>query len=140
MSSTMKLELVTPENRALSEEIDAIGIPSGDGEIMVYPGHVPLVTTLVPGELTIIRHGKEEVLAVGEGFVMITADAVSVVTDLAVDAESLDEAKLEEARRQAEKRLQQKLSEEEAATVNASLSKTLVQLNVKRRFGGRAGG
>ncbi|OGV64641.1 MAG: ATP synthase F1 subunit epsilon [Lentisphaerae bacterium RIFOXYB12_FULL_65_16] len=137
MPATMKLELVTPESRELTEEIEAISLPSADGEIMVYPGHVPLVTILVPGELTLLRKGKEEILAVGEGFVMVTTDTVAVVTDMAIEAASIDEAKAEEARQQAEKRLHQKLSDEEAATVSATLSKSLAQLNVKRRMHGR---
>jgi F-type H+-transporting ATPase subunit epsilon len=63
----------------------------------------------------------------------VTGDRVSVLTDLAIAADSIDEAKVEEARRRAESRLREKLSDEEVASVNASLARSLAQLNVKRR-------
>jgi F-type H+-transporting ATPase subunit epsilon len=65
--------------------------------------------------------------------VQITSGSVSIVTDMAVAAENIDEAKVEEARQRAAARLQEKLSDEEVATVNASLARSLAQLQVKRR-------
>ena len=72
-------------------------------------------------------------LATGEGLIEVTANRVSVLTDLAAAADRIEEAKAEEARRRAEARLREKLSDEEAATVNAALARSLAQLNVKRR-------
>jgi F-type H+-transporting ATPase subunit epsilon len=72
-------------------------------------------------------------LAVGEGLVEITGDRVSIVTDMAIPAERIDEATVEEARARAAARLQEKISDEEVATVNASLARALAQLQVKRR-------
>jgi F-type H+-transporting ATPase subunit epsilon len=63
----------------------------------------------------------------------IGADHVSIVTDMAIAADKIDEAKVEEARRKAAARLEEKLSDEEVASVNASLARSLAQLNVKRR-------
>ena len=91
------------------------------------------MTQLVPGEMVARRGGRDEFLAVGEGLVKITADKVSVLTDMAVTAESIDEAKAEEARQRAAARLREKLSAEEVASVNASLARSLAQLQVKRR-------
>jgi F-type H+-transporting ATPase subunit epsilon len=70
---------------------------------------------------------------VGEGFAEITADHVSILTDMAIRAENIDEAKAEEARRRAEARLAQQLDADEAAVVSAALAHSLAQLNVKRR-------
>jgi F-type H+-transporting ATPase subunit epsilon len=67
------------------------------------------------------------------GFVEITGEKVSILTDMAIKAESIDEAKAEEARRRAEARLTEKLDDEEAANVNAALAHSLAQLKVKRR-------
>ena len=72
-------------------------------------------------------------LAIGEGLVEIAADRVAIVTDMAIPAERIDEAKVEEARARAEARLREKISDEEVATVNASLARSLAQLQVKRR-------
>jgi len=92
-----------------------------------------LMTQLVPGEMVARGGGHDEFLAVGEGLVKVTADKVSVLTDMAVAAESIDEAKAEEARQRAAARLREKLSAEEVASVNASLARSLAQLQVKRR-------
>ena len=70
---------------------------------------------------------------VGGSVVQITADRVAILTDMAIRAENIDEARAQEARRRAEARLQEKLSDEEVAAVNASLARSLAQLKVKRR-------
>ena len=99
----------------------------------IYPHHVRLITQIVPGEIIVTRDGQDRFLAVGEGLVEITADRVAIVTDMAIPAEHIDEAKAEEARARAAARLREKLSDEEVATVNASLARSLAQLQVKRR-------
>jgi F-type H+-transporting ATPase subunit epsilon len=65
--------------------------------------------------------------------VEVTATQVSIVTDMAINADQIDEAKVEEARARAAARLQEKISDEEVASVNASLARSLAQLQVKRR-------
>ncbi len=110
-----------------------VTLPAVDGQIGVYAQHVPLLTRMVPGEMIVRRGGRDEFLAVGEGLVEITGELVAIVTDMAVAVESIDEARVEEARRRAEARLRDKISDEEVATVNASLARSLAQLNVKRR-------
>ena len=79
------------------------------------------------------KGGQDYFLAVGEGFVEITGERVAIMTDMAIKAENIDEAKAEEARRRAEVRLSEKLSDEESAMVSAALAHSLAQLKVKRR-------
>jgi F-type H+-transporting ATPase subunit epsilon len=110
-----------------------VTLPGVEGELGVYPNHVRLVTQMVPGQVTIRDHGAERLLAVGEGLIDISATRVSVVTDMAVDADRIDEAAVEDARARAAARLQEKISDEEVASVNASLARSLAQLQVKRR-------
>ena len=69
----------------------------------------------------------------GEGFVEITGERVAILTDMAIKAENIDEAKAEEARKRAEARLAEKLGDEEVANVSAALAHSLAQLKVKRR-------
>jgi F-type H+-transporting ATPase subunit epsilon len=95
--------------------------------------HEPLMTQMVPGEMVVRKDGKETFLAVGEGMIEITFSGVSILTDMAVAADSIDEAKAEEARLRAQARLKEKMSSEEVAGVNASLARSLAQLRVKRR-------
>jgi F-type H+-transporting ATPase subunit epsilon len=94
------------------------------------------MTKLVPGEITVRKDGRDLFLAVGGGFVEVTGTRVSILTDMAVAADKIDEAKVEEARRRAEARLKERLSDEEVASVNASLARSLAQLRVKRRHRG----
>lgn len=131
----LKLEIVTPEEKVYSEEVDQVTLPTSTGEITVLPTHLPLVTQIIPGEITVKKSGKLSHLVTGEGFAEITHTGVSVMTDLAQSSEKIDEKAAEEARKRAEEALKQKhtLSEEEFAMTAAALEKALASLRVKRR-------
>jgi F-type H+-transporting ATPase subunit epsilon len=131
--ATLKLEIVTPEAVTYSENVDMVTLPAVEGEMGIFPMHVPLMTQIVPGEVSVRKNGQDYFLAVGEGFVEITGDRVAILTDMAIKADDIDEAKAEEARKRAESRLNEKLSDEEVANVNAALAHSLAQLKVKRR-------
>ena len=133
MAETLTLEIVTPQAIAFSEEVEMVTLPAVEGQIGVYPNHVRLITQVVPGEVIVQQKGAERALAIGEGLVDISARRVSVITDMAIAADKIDEAKVEEARARAAARLQEKISDEEVATVNGSLARALAQLQVKRR-------
>jgi F-type H+-transporting ATPase subunit epsilon len=133
MADTLRLEIVTPDGTAFSEDVEMVTMEAVEGQIGILPYHTRLMTQLVPGEMIVTRGGKEALLAVGEGLVVVTGSHVSVLTDMAIAADKIDEAKVEEARRRAAARLQDKISDEEVASVNASLVRSLVQLRVKRR-------
>ncbi|MCC6234298.1 MAG: F0F1 ATP synthase subunit epsilon [Verrucomicrobiales bacterium] len=133
MASTLKLEIVTPEAKIYSADVDMVTLPGAEGEMGIFPMHVPLLTQVAAGEVVALQGGQDVHLAVGEGFVQITGDRVAVMTDMAIRAEDIDEAKAEEARRRAEARLQEKLSDDELAVANAALVNSLAQLKVKRR-------
>lgn len=133
MAKTLKLEIVTPEATALTQDVDMVTVQGVEGQMGILPDHVPLMTYLVPGEMIVRKDGQDRFLAIGEGLIEITAERVAVLTDMAIAAEQVDEAKIEEARRRAVARLNEKLSAEEVASVNASLVHSLAQLAVKRR-------
>jgi F-type H+-transporting ATPase subunit epsilon len=130
---TLKLEIVTPQEIAFSEDVHMVTLPGIEGQMGVYPAHTHLITQIEPGEIIVLKDGQERYLAVGAGLVEITARSVSIVTDMAIPAERIDEARTEEARARAAARLQEVVSDEEVATVNASLARSLAQLQVKRR-------
>ena len=133
MAATLKLEIVTPDAVVYSEDVEMVTLPSVEGEMGILPQHVRLMTQLIPGEISVRKGGHDEFLAVGEGLVEVTGKRVSILTDMAIAADKIDEAKAEEARRRAEARLREKISDEEIATVSASLARSLAQLQVKRR-------
>jgi len=133
MSDTLRLEIVTPQATAFAEDVHMVTLPAIDGEMGVYPHHMRLITQIVPGEIVVTKDGAERSFAVGEGLVEITATRVSIVTDMAIQAEQIDEAMVEAARARAAARLADKISDEEVASVNASLARSLAQLQIKRR-------
>ena len=133
MAETLKLEIVTPDGTVYSEDVDMVTLPGIEGEMGIYPRHVPLLTQMIPGEVGVRKSGQDYFLAVGEGLIEVTGDHVAILTDMAVAAEHIDEAKVEEARQRAEARLREKISDEEVASVNSSMARSLAQLHVKRR-------
>jgi F-type H+-transporting ATPase subunit epsilon len=133
MANTLKLEIVTPDAKTYSEEVEMVTLPGAEGEMGIYPQHVPLLTQIVPGEVVVRKDGRDYLLAVGEGFVEVTGERVAIMTDMAIRAENIDEAKAEEARRRAEARLAEHIDDEESAMVSSALSHSLAQLKVKRR-------
>jgi len=133
MAATLRFEIITPEETAYSEDVELVTLPGVAGQIGIYPQHVPLMTEMVPGEIIVRKDGQDLFIASGAGLIEVTATRVAVLTDLAVAADRIDEAKAEEAKRRAEARLKEKLSDEEVASVNASLARSLAQLRVKRR-------
>src|ERR1700739_4947350 len=133
MANTLRLEIVTAEGSVYNEDVEMVTLPGVTGQFGVYPQHVPLITQMVPGEITVRKDGRDVFLATGAGLIEVRSTSVTILTDLAVQAAKIDEAKAEEARRRAEARLKDKLSDEEVAHVNASLARSLAQLRVKRR-------
>jgi len=143
MAATLKLEIVTPEGRIFpateadgrleSSDVDMVTLPGVEGEMGILPMHVPLMTQLTAGEIIVRRGGQDFFLAVGDGFVEVTGERVSILTDMAIKAENIDEVKAEEARQRAEARLAEKLDDAEVASASAALAHSLAQLKVKRR-------
>src|ERR1700750_500161 len=128
--ATLKLEIVTTEEKMSSEDVEIVPLPGSEGELGVYPKHVPLLTTLVPGELRVLKNGRERTMAIGEGFVEIKTDAVSVLTDMALESEKIDIAAVEAAVARAKAAMKEDHTAEEVVAIQASLQKALAQLHV----------
>src|SRR2546421_11377673 len=95
--ATLKLEIVTPEEKIYSEDVEMVTLPGSEGELGVYPKHVPLLTTLEPGELRVVRRGGESTMGIGEGFVEIEGGAGSGLRGRRVGSEKNDIAATEAA-------------------------------------------
>ena len=129
----MRLNIVTPEKLAFSDEIDSVVVPGGEGELGILPAHSPIVSTLKPGELRYLKAGRETSLAIGTGIVEVSNDCVSVLTDMALEAAEIDESAVEKAIEAAERAMSEKLLPEDAAAAQLALQKSLAQLHIKRR-------
>ena len=131
---TLNLEIVTPEARIFSGEALMVTAPGVDGDLGILPEHMPLMTQILPGELHVTTPSGDIFLAVGEGFLEVLPDRVSVMTDMAESDSEIDEKAAEEAVERARKAMTEKaLSGEELATVQSSLLRSLAKLHVKRR-------
>ncbi len=134
MANTLKLEIVTPSAVVYSEDVSLVALPGRQGDMGIYPNHVPLMTKVAAGEVEVTRDGQKEMLAVGEGFAEVTGDRVSILTDMASLEADIDEAKAEEALKAAEDRLKgESLSDEQVIAAEAAAAAALAQLKVKRR-------
>ena len=132
MPAGLKLEVTTPTGQVYSKDVDMVTLPGREGEMGILPMHVPLITLLGEGEIIARRGDQEDRLLVTGGCAEITANRVAILTVFATDVEGIDEKKAEEARARAETRLKEKISPEEVALVQASLTHSLAQLKVKR--------
>lgn len=134
MNATLKLQIVTPDGVVFSDDVEMVTLPGSEGQLGVLPQHISLMTQIVPGEVIVRKDGSDRLFAVGEGLVEITSDSVAILTDMAVAAEDIDAAKVEEDRQRAEERLREKLSNEEIANVHSALARLMAELNVKQDY------
>lgn len=141
----IKFDLITPEKTALSVEIYEVMLPSLNGQISILPNHMPLVTLLKPGVISIRYKQNDddeelEHLATSGGFVEVNQNTVKVMADTADRADELDDLKIEEARELA-KRLASQARDDVARTdatvrLETELARFRVK-NLKRRRSNR---
>jgi F-type H+-transporting ATPase subunit epsilon len=130
----LQLDIVTPESKAFSEEVDMVVLPGVEGELGILPLHVPLMTRLLPGEVRITQGSKQVELVVGNGFVEVLPDRVYILTDMALSDSDVDENAAAEAISRAQATLQDKsLTSDELAETESALARSLAQLRFKRR-------
>ena len=135
---TLRLEIVTPDRKTYSEDVDMVTIPGADGEYGILPLHVPLITALKPGELRILKGGQETFLATGGGFAEVMPDRVSILTDAAMRDADINEAEAQAAVDRAKAALEDKsIGTEAQAAAEAAIANSLAQLHVKRRRHGQ---
>jgi F-type H+-transporting ATPase subunit epsilon len=133
MTAGLKLEITTPTGQVYSKEVDMVTLPGQEGEMGILPMHAPLIALLGDGEIIARRGHEEDHVLVTGGCAEITAERVAILTVFATDEAAIDEAKAEDARARAEARLKEKISPDEVALVQASLTHSLAQLKFKRR-------
>jgi len=132
--ANLQLEIVTPEAKIFSEEVNSVVLPGAEGELGILPQHAALMTQIQPGEVRITRDNGTISLAVGDGFAQVRDNKVSVLTDLAIETAKIDEEKTQQAIDRAQEALKSpNLHAEELAATQAVLARSLIHLNLKRR-------
>ena len=125
---------MTPEKTIFSSTVEDVYLPGSEGEMGVLDMHAALVAPLSPGELRYKKDGKIEELAVGEGFVEVSDDKVSVLIDLAIGEDAIDEAQVEEAMKRAQEALAgENVDHDEMAALQAAIAKSEAMLKLKRK-------
>lgn len=133
--SPVRLDIVTAERLVYSEEVDLVIAPGIEGELGILPQHMPLMTTLEPGEM-VVRTGAEEFsLAISGGFLEVRPDRIIVLADSAERDDEIDLARAEEARRRARERIDRPTTDVDVARAEAALRRSMARLKVaeKRR-------
>ena len=135
MAETFQLEVLSIDGRILDTQVEYASFTGAEGQLGVYAHHVPLITRLEEGEITYLIGGTTHLLAVGTGVIKITGRSVTVITDMAINADGVDQTRIAEARKLALERRHERLSDTESATITSMLAHTLTELRVGRRRG-----
>ncbi len=98
----LTLEIVTPDAKVYSEEVNSVVVPTANGKINILPHHVPIIDKLIAGDLKVERDGSFEFLAVSSGFVEVYSDKVSILTDEALIISEQDDSAIEDAVKRAQ--------------------------------------
>jgi len=141
MPDKIKFKIVTPERTVFEDSVDQITLPTADGEITVLPLHIPLISVLVSGELTIKKEGEETTMAVSGGIIEVRKNEMTILADTAERAEEIDISRAEEARKRAEKLKDEKIrmDETEYAAAAALLERNLARIRVAKKHLTRRG-
>ena len=134
---SLTLEIVTPEARVYSDTVDNVVIPTVEGEIGVLPGHLPLLSQVADGELRVTKGSSTEALVIGDGFVQVQGDKVSILAEHAIEENAIDEDAVEKAMQRAQEALRDakdsKLDPAEIERLESVVRFSVAQLGIKRR-------
>ncbi len=132
----MHLKVITPDKILLSEEVDEVTVNTTEGTISILPQHMPLVTSLVPGEMELKAKGKIKHFAIAGGFLEVGKDQVTLLADFAVSSEEIEVDKAMAAKKRAEEilnRSKETVSERDFAIAQADLRRAVSELHVAGR-------
>lgn len=124
------LEIITPEKIIFKDVIDEAIVPTVNGEIAILPHHIGLLTQIVPGELIIKKNNKSQSIAITEGFLQVSNNHISILANYAINAESINVARAEVAKKRAEKLMEEKKSDKDFRIAEAELRKAILELKV----------
>lgn len=135
MSMTVHVDIVSAESEIFSGLVEMVFAPASMGEMGIAPGHTPLLTKLNPGEVRLqLSEGKEEAFYVSGGMLEVQPRVVTILSDTAVRADDLDEARALEARDQARKALKDQSAEMDYAKALAEYAEAAAQLQAIERL------
>ena len=129
----LQLEVVSPERRVFTDEVDMVIVPGRNGQLGILPRHTPLISSLGVGELRIKKGGTEQSMLISGGFVEVRPDKVIIMADLAEHSDEIDEARAADARKRAEAELESARDPVDIARVRAALQTALMRERIATR-------
>ena len=133
--ATLKVDVVSAEKSLYSGEAKFVVLPGEAGELGILPGHTPLISRIRPGVVKIVpEDGTEECIFVAGGLLEVQPKHVTVLSDTAIRAADLDEAKAETARKKAQEALAKATDKADIAVVEAELAMLVAQATAARRL------
>ena len=131
----LHLEVVTPENVMVSQEVEIVVAPGSLGEFGVLEGHVPFLSGIVPGELRYSSGSQTENFVVTTGFAEVSDNRVSVLVDAAEKAAEIDVERARQALERANERLAKDRSKEDIdfARAEAAMKRAVVRIRVAEK-------
>ena len=124
------LEVITPEKVVFKDEVSEVVVPTVDGEIAILPNHVNLLTQINPGELIIKKGATQQYFAITGGFLEISDNKISILADYAIEAQDIEVAKAQEAKKRAEKIMSEKATGNDFKIAQGELIKAILELRV----------
>ncbi|MCI9281782.1 MAG: ATP synthase F1 subunit epsilon [Lachnospiraceae bacterium] len=131
MADVMKLNVITPEKQFYEGEVTMVELTTTEGNIGVYPNHIPLTAVVSPGVLTIHEEGEKKQASLISGFITILPDSVTIMAEVAEWPDEIDFKRAEEARARAERRLTSGETELDTLRAEMALKRALVRLGLK---------
>lgn len=125
---TFHLDIVSAEAPIFSGRVEKISVTGKVGELGIFPGHTPLLTSLKPGFIRLTQQGEEQIFYISGGMLEVQPTVVTLLADTALRADHLDEAAAIQAKEHAEKRLAEKASEFEYGQAMGELAEAAAQL------------
>jgi len=127
--NTIKCDIVSARRQLFSGEVMRCVVCGSGGEMGIYPRHAPLMTTLKPGEVRVLKPDAEEItFIIGGGILEVMPHLVTVLADTATRAEDIDEAAATRAKALAERELLTRTDRMEIAEAQARLAEAVAQL------------
>ena len=130
---TLNMEIITPDKQAYQNQVNSVTAPASSGQIGILPGHMPLFTKLVEGEIKISKDNEEIYFAIGGGFLEVINDRVEILVTSAYHADELNEAELIEAQKRAKQALSEKPSGGALIEAQAQFRRSQIALKVLSR-------
>lgn len=139
MSSTIKLEIVTPDKSVLSKDVEYVGVPGTVGQFGVLANHIPLLSSLAIGCLYYRSQDTEnKYIFVSGGFAEVSPDSITILAESAEVADDIDMERAKRAKERAEKRLQQQQEDVNRARAEAALYRAILRLNTVEKDTGKS--